>query len=367
MDNRTTLKVLSLLLLLAYLVGFAWLGSKTIRAFSAESEFVGVVKNLPSRFHEPMNFYEIENLIQTIEELSAGPSSAQGLLNIPRLDDYIEGDLFDVNALVALLKDSRLRLAQSQLVELSVRVTEVHNKNLTKLILYFFIGLVGCYAIASVVAHCYGRVKFIEHTVGGKSVGPEEVEASSPLAVAIDNTSHIESVKSGHGYVLELKGDDRLSVTDPNYPLIEASICEMVSNSIVHGGRASAVREAAGKPATLKVFVGVAREGSDWVVTIADDGEGIDEMETVQHAVSKQLVSDTTIKGLDTGHGVKLILLEGFSDVRPNKGGPLKSNSLASIRESVQAVGGSVSLRNRPTVFCEFKLKIPAQTMKKTA
>lgn len=360
MDKRTSLKVFSLLLLIAYLAGFAWLGTKALRSFSAESEFVGVIKNLPSRLHEPMNFYEVENLISTIEALASGNGSSQGLTASPDLEHYLGGKLFDVSALIAQLRDSRLRVAQSQLVELSVRVSEAHNKSQTKLILLFIVGLIGCYAMASLVAHLYGKTKLIEHTMDGKSVEPEQIEPSSPLAVAIQNTSHIESVKTGHDYVLELSGDDLVSVTDANYPLIEATICEMVSNSIVHGGRASAVREAVGKPSTLKVFVGVVKTDKDWQITVADDGEGIDEMETMQHAISKHLVTENTIKGLETGHGVKLILLEGFSNVKPNKGGVLKSDCLASVREAVQAAGGVVSLRNRPTVFCEFKLKVPA-------
>jgi len=362
-DKRIVLKVVSLLLLLIYLLGFAWLGTQQLRAFSLQAEYVGVISNLPSRFHSQMGFTELNHFSEVITELTSGPGSAQGLEVIPNLNAYLSvtkgQSRFDLEAVVNNLRAGNLRVAQSLLVELSVRVEEAHAQNRTRLVLLFLAGLIGCYAMASLVAHFFGRTKVIEHQLDGKSVEIEDIQPSSALGVAVHNVSDLESVKSGHDYVLELKGDDLIKVTDQHYPLIEAVICEMVRNAIVHGGRASAVRQAAGKPGTIKIFIGIKQDKDQWVITIADDGEGIDEMHVMQHAVAKDIVSQDALRKIEAGHGVKLILLEGFSNANENKAGPLKSNSLAGIRESVQALGGTVSLRNRPSVFCEFTLKVP--------
>ena len=367
MDKRVFLKFASVMLLVAYLVGFAWFGNKELRRYSEETQFVGVVVNLPSRFHEPMNFYEIEHLKETIVELGSGPGKFQGLDSVPALSDYlgdqVKGQGFELSPVIALLDERDLRAAQSHLVELSVRVKESHNKKQTRLVLLFFCSLIGCFVLACWVARCFGRTKIVEHVMDGRSIDVDETEPVSPLMAAIHNTTQIESINSGHDHVLEVKGDDLLSVTDPNYPLLEASISEMVSNSIVHGGRASSVREASGKPGTIKIFVGIERSNDAWTVTVADDGEGIQEMQAMQHVLAKKLVSEEALKGLEAGHGVKLILLDGFSDAMPNKGGPLRFDSLAGIREAVKAVGGTVSLRNRPSVFCEFKLKLPIDSV----
>lgn len=359
MEKRVILKFLSVIVLVAYLAGFAWFGTKELRIYSLETQFVGVILNLPSRFHEPMNFYELEHTKTALTELASGPGDVQGLEEAPALNAYLDGQGFDMSLVVALLEQRDLRDAQSKLVELAVRVKESHNAKQTRLMLLFFASLLGCFIVASWVAYCFGKTKIVEHTVDGRSIDVDEMAPVSPLAVAIHNTSQIESINSGHDHVLEIVGDKLLSVTDEHYALLESSICEMVSNSIVHGGRSSAIREAAGKPGTIKIFVGIERDDDDWVITVADDGEGIDEMSAMQHVLAKGLVSEEKLQGLEHGHGVKLILLDGFSDAEPNREGPLKNDSLAGIREAIKSAGGTVALRNRPTVFSEFKLRLP--------
>lgn len=364
MDKNIFLRSLSVLLLVGYLLGFAWLGSQRLTSFSHETEYVGVVLNLPSRFHEPMSFYELQHLITTVEELNSGPAMVQGLEAIPDLDAFLGDQPSNIETIVESLNNNQLRLAQSQLVELAVRMTEAHKKNQTILLLQFFVGLIGCFLASLLIAYAFRKPRL----GGGIRVkgdsGSELVDPSSALAVAVHNISKLDSVRYGHDYVLELKGDDLLSVTDQRYPVMEAMICEMVSNAIRHGGRASPVRIAAGKPGTLKIFVGIEKNNTpasaqQWQITVADDGDGIDEVMVMKQALAKGLVSEESLRDLETGHGVKLILLEGYSEVKPSKSGPLKHNSLAAIRSTVQSMGGSISLRNRPGVFCEFVLKVP--------
>ncbi len=353
------LKFVSVIVLALYLASFAWLGTKELRKHSLQTQFVGVILNLPSRFHEPMNFYELEHFKATLTELVSGPGDFQGLEQAPALDSYLEDQGYDMPSVVALLEQGKLRNAQSKLVELTIRVKEAHNAKQTQLTLLFFAALLGCFIVASWVAYCFGKAKPAKRASDERSIDVDEMDAVSPLAAAIHNISQIESINSGHAHVLEIVGDELLSVTDEHYALLEASICEMVSNSIIHGGRASAVREAAGKPGNIKIFVGVECDEGGWAITVADDGEGIDEMSAMQHVLAKGLVSEEKLQNLEQGHGVKLILLDGFSDAQPNREGPLKSDSLAAIREAIKNAGGTMALRNRPTVFSEFKLHLP--------
>ncbi len=358
MGNTTLLKSFSVLLLAAYLFGFGVLGADKLKALSRDSEFVGVVRNLPNRFHEPMSFYELQHMVGVVKELNSGPTSAQGLRNIPNLERYLGNQPSNVDTIIASLEDSQLRLAQSQMVELAARVDEAHKKNVTFLVLQLIAGLIGCFVFALLLGYAFSRSRASGLAVS-KARSEVTVEPSSPLAVAVANVCEIESVKNGHAYMLEIQGEDLIAVTEPHYALVEAMICELVCNAIVHGGRAAAIREAASKPATLKVFVGIEKVGDQFKITVADDGEGIDEIAVMKHAVAKDLVTEASLKGFETGHGVKLILLDGYSDAKPNKVGPLEHNSLASIRKGIQELGGTIALRNRPSVFCEFVLNLP--------
>ncbi len=360
-------KIASVLLLVAYLLVFGWLGSKQLNEFSDDAQLVGVLNALPGRIHDPMSAYGRNHLIASLREL--GSNGEKPIHDLPATQSIAQYIDYDITGIVALLEDSQLREAHLQLQSLAGLAADEYAKKRSTVLNLLSLGLLGSFLLSMLCVWCFRRAEaksiqpLFAAAEGAKKSSQAgagvAAEPTSPLAVAIQDISHKQSIKSGHDYVLELKGDDLLSVTDHHYPLIEASICEMVTNAIVHGGRASATRIADGKPATIKVFVGLSKDDNGWVITVADDGEGIDEMESMQHALAKQLITNDTIKQLEPGHGVKLILLEGFSNAKNNKGGSLKSNTLSGIREAVMAVGGKVSLRNRPGVFCEFKLKLP--------
>ncbi len=354
MYKRLIYKTLSLFLLVAYLVGFAYLGDQKFRSIDDEARLVGALQSLPDRFHQPMSFYELQHLKNGVRGLVLPEQSALDPYEASRTDLALMFDLDDFNRLV---DDNRLREARTRLVSLSVKALEQHDRNRSTLLIALFAGLVGCFLLSSLVIYCFGRANAL--FVNEKLASIDDAPPSSALGVAIQNVCQLESVKSGHDYVLEIKNDDAISVTDPKYPLVEAVICELASNAIMHGGRAAAIRQAANKPSTLKVFVGIEKSDDHWTVTVADDGEGIDEIQTMKHAISKSLVSDETIGGIKQGHGVKLVLLEGYSDAPENKAGALQSNCLAGIRVAVQNIGGTIALRNRPSVFCEFKITVP--------
>ncbi len=361
MNKRVVLKFVSVMALVLYLIGFAWFGVGKIEEFGAQSRFVGAVERLSLRIHEGLDFSEKKSVSQAVRRLltKAGYEKEDfGILS----SNVVATESFNLLEFDQQLANNDLRAAKAMLVAVSVRVREEHNKKQSTLQILFIVGLIGCYGMASLVAFFFGKTKVVEHRLDGRAVELEEILPSSPLGVAIQNVCNVESVKSGHDYVLELKGDGLISVTDAHYPLIEACICELAANAITHGGRATAVRESLEKPATIKVFVGVERSDEKWTVTVADDGEGIDELEVMRHAAAKQLLAADSIKNLQEGQGVRLILLDGFSNAALEKAGPLKFQSLAGVRRAVQQLEGSISLRNRPGVFCEFGLTIPFST-----
>ena len=150
-----------------------------------------------------------------------------------------------------------------------------------------------------------------------------------------------------------------MCIRDSRYALVEAAVCQLVKNAIKHGGRTPAQRESFGKPSSLKVFVGIQTVGDTFQITVADDGEGIDEERVVLQALEQELIIKDQLEQLSKGDGVKLILLEGFSQATQPKSSRLSCISLYQIQQQLRLVGGELSLRNRPGVFCEFNLVLP--------
>ena len=182
---------------------------------------------------------------------------------------------------------------------------------------------------------------------------------TTPLSLAVIDACKTESERFKYDYVLDLQGDEALCVTNPRYALVEAAVCQLVKNAIKHGGRTPAQRESFGKPSSLKVFVGIQTVGNTFQITVADDGEGIDEERVVLQALEQELIVKDQLEQISKGDGVKLILLEGFSQATQPKSSRLSCISLYQIQQQLRLVGGELSLRNRPGVFCEFNLVLP--------
>ena len=182
---------------------------------------------------------------------------------------------------------------------------------------------------------------------------------SSPLSIAIKAGGESLAARLGHDYVLELQGDDQLTVVDPNYSLIESAISELVRNAIQHGGRSPVERESLSKPIKLKVFVSIEIQDRYTKIIVADDGEGIDEDKVISRALEKGVINEPEAQSLKQGQGVNLILHEGFSDSTRTRTSRRECGCLFDVYRHLQAGGGELSLRNRPGAFTEFTLHIP--------
>lgn len=182
---------------------------------------------------------------------------------------------------------------------------------------------------------------------------------SSPLLLAIKAGGESLAARLGHDYVLELQGDDQLTVVDPNYSLIESAISELVRNAIQHGGRSPVERESLSKPIKLKVFVSIEKQDGYTKIIVADDGEGIDEAKVISQALEKGVIDEPEAQDLKQGQGVNLILHEGFSDSTRTRTSRKECGCLFDVYRHLQALEGELSLRNRPGAFTEFTLHIP--------
>ncbi len=112
--------------------------------------------------------------------------------------------------------------------------------------------------------------------------------------------------------VLEMIGED----TDLDKNLVEAladPLIHLVRNSVDHGIEMPDVREAAGKPRQGTVLLSAEQEGDHILLTIADDGAGIDGVGLSKNVIEKGLMDEDAISRLDEKEIYNLIFLPGFS------------------------------------------------------
>ncbi|WP_428623553.1 chemotaxis protein CheA [Sedimenticola sp.] len=111
---------------------------------------------------------------------------------------------------------------------------------------------------------------------------------------------------------LELHGEE----TDLDKNLVEAlsdPMVHLVRNAVDHGIESPDEREAAGKPRKGKVVLSAAQAGDHILLTIADDGKGMDPDVLRRKAVEKGMMDEEAAARLDDKDCYNLIFAAGFS------------------------------------------------------
>ncbi len=111
---------------------------------------------------------------------------------------------------------------------------------------------------------------------------------------------------------LELQGEE----TDLDKNLVEAladPLVHLVRNAVDHGIESPEVREAAGKPRAGTVMLAAEQEGDHILLTIEDDGGGMDADVLRRKAVEKGLYDEDAAARLDDSECFQLIFMPGFS------------------------------------------------------
>lgn len=138
------------------------------------------------------------------------------------------------------------------------------------------------------------------------------------------------------------------------------SLAHVVRNAIDHGIEAPDVRLAQGKPAAGTLTLRTAIEGASFVLSLADDGAGIDWERVAQSARSKGLPHQTQAELLDA------IFHDGFSTRDAVSGTSGRGVGLSAVRAACLELGGNLEVRSQlgqgTTFLFRFPLASPDNT-----
>ncbi|MEH6727065.1 MAG: ATP-binding protein [Hyphomicrobiales bacterium] len=152
---------------------------------------------------------------------------------------------------------------------------------------------------------------------------------------------------------LVLDGED-IEVDRQIIDLIKAPLAHIVRNCADHGLEAPATRLASGKLALGTVGVTAAREGSDIVIEVLDDGLGLDVQKIKIRALACGLINDDEFGSMSDMQAAQLIFEPGLStrDTVTRHSG--RGYGLDVARTSIEKTGGSIkaySVRGEGTVI----------------
>jgi chemosensory pili system protein ChpA (sensor histidine kinase/response regulator) len=152
------------------------------------------------------------------------------------------------------------------------------------------------------------------------------------------------------GGEIEVDGDVINKLADP--------LLHLLRNAVDHGIELPDDRIAAGKPAEGRIDLEFSRQGSGIVVTIRDDGKGLDYVRIRKKAIEQNLISAE--QQLTQSELARLVLLPGFStrdQVSEISGRGVGMDVVASRLANIK---GTVELSSTPGHGCEVVLRFQA-------
>jgi two-component system chemotaxis sensor kinase CheA len=157
---------------------------------------------------------------------------------------------------------------------------------------------------------------------------------------------------------LELRGED----TDLDKNLVEAladPLVHLVRNAVDHGIEMPDAREANGKPREGNIVLGAAQEGDHILLTIADDGAGMDPEVLRRKAVEKGMMDEDTAARLTESECFSLIFSPGFSMKQEISDISGRGVGMDVVKTSISKLNGVIDIKSEIGVGTTLSIKVP--------
>jgi two-component system, chemotaxis family, sensor kinase CheA len=158
--------------------------------------------------------------------------------------------------------------------------------------------------------------------------------------------------------VLEMIGED----TDLDKNLVEAladPLIHLVRNSVDHGIEMPDDREAAGKPRQGTVTLAAKQEGEHILLTITDDGAGIDADGLRKNVIQKGLMDEDSISRLNDKEVYNLIFLPGFSIKEEISDISGRGVGMDVVKTRINQLNGMIEIDSKPGKGTTMLIKVP--------
>jgi len=141
--------------------------------------------------------------------------------------------------------------------------------------------------------------------------------------------------------------------------LIGDPLVHLVRNCLDHGLELPDRRVAAGKPRHGTIRMEARQEGDQIVISVSDDGAGIDPDRVARKAVEKGLVSAERVGSLSQREILDFIFLPGFSTAEKTSDLSGRGVGMDVVRSNLKKLNGTIDLDSKLGVGTTVLLKLP--------
>ncbi len=164
------------------------------------------------------------------------------------------------------------------------------------------------------------------------------------------------SKKLGKEISFQLKGED----TELDRNVIERlgdPLMHMVRNSLDHGIEMPNDREALGKPRAGLIELSASHEGGNIVITIRDDGKGLDPKKLLAKAIEKEIIDPS--QKLTDQEIMELIFAPGFSTAEKVTDISGRGVGMDVVRNNIEGMRGRVRIKSVLGEGTTFTIELP--------
>ena len=133
----------------------------------------------------------------------------------------------------------------------------------------------------------------------------------------------------------------------------------LVNNAITHGIETPAQRQAAGKPPTGRITIRAFHQGNQTVISVTDDGAGIDPDTVKRKAIEKRLITPAEANEMTRLDVYDLLFLHGFSTRDRADDFAGRGVGMDVVRTSLNEVRGTINIDSTVGRGTTFTIRLP--------
>jgi two-component system chemotaxis sensor kinase CheA len=166
------------------------------------------------------------------------------------------------------------------------------------------------------------------------------------------------STKLGKQVDLQLVGKD----TELDRTVVDAlgdPLVHLVRNSLDHGLEGPDDRVAAGKPATGILEISAQHAGGNVVITVRDDGRGIDPRKVAEKAAERGLIPPEAVESIDAARAIELLFSPGFSTAEVTSDISGRGVGMDAVRAAIRGLGGEAIMTSELGQGTTAQIRLP--------
>jgi two-component system chemotaxis sensor kinase CheA len=129
--------------------------------------------------------------------------------------------------------------------------------------------------------------------------------------------------------------------------LVSDPLVHLIRNALDHGLESPEMRESGGKPRQGTICIEATQEGDQILVTLSDDGSGIDPARILGKAIEMQIVTAERAASLSERETLNFIFLPGFSTADKATDVSGRGVGMDVVRTNLKKVNGSIEVHSK--------------------